>query len=278
MIDRRLFAANDRVAHQSLEGKLDRVAFVKGMRRSVIAPTVDLLSSPNGSIDRQMRFGDVFEVLEDHEGFSFGRTLMDGYVGYIDSAHLGPLRKATHRISSFGAHLYAKPDLKTRPVMPLPFAALISTSNKVGDFFETPNGFVFSRQLEPIETIHKDYMEKAEEFLRIPYLWGGNSNWGIDCSGLVQMVLNLADIPCPPDSDLQEQEIGTKLDVTTRLKRGDIVFWKGHVGLMQSATQIIHANGFHMSVTSENLIAVLKRIEAAGGGRMTSSKRISKNL
>jgi cell wall-associated NlpC family hydrolase len=275
MIDRRLFAANERVAHQSLEGKLERVAFVKGTRRCVIAPVADLLAEPNGAIDRQLRFGEVFEVLEDHQGFAFGRTLMDGYVGYIHSAMLGPEHKNTHRVKSFGAHLYPEPNLKSRPIMALPFGGLIASRRVNGDFLETPNGYVFERQLEPAETIHADYIRQAENFLRVPYLWGGNSNWGIDCSGLVQMVLNLADIPCPPDSDMQEDEVGTKLDVTARLKRGDIVFWKGHVGLMQSATQIIHANAFHMSVTSENLIAVLKRIETAGGGRMTSSKRIA---
>lgn len=274
MTDRRLFPANDRIAHVSLQGQLERVAFVKGTRKSVIAPTVDLLAGPDGAIDRQMCFGETFEVLEDHEGFSFGRTLSDGYVGYIDSTQLGPERQATHRVASFGAHLYAKPDLKTRPIMPLPFGAQIKGGPHQADFVETPNGFVFSRQLEPITQVHSDYIETAERFIGVPYLWGGNSNWGIDCSGLVQMVLQLAGIPCPPDSDMQEDQVGTKLDVTARLKRGDIVFWKGHVGLMQSATQIIHANGFHMSVTSENLIAVLKRIEAAGCGRMTSSKRI----
>lgn len=274
MTDRRRFFANSRVAHISLEGQVEKVGFVKEQPRSVITPIADLLAKPDGAMDRQILCGDVFEILEDVDGWCFGRTLMDGYVGYVKSDSLGPVSTPTHRVCTMGAHAYPKANIKTKPAAALPFGAMIHKSGQSGDFVKTELGYIFERQLEPIDVVHSDYMELAERMIGVPYLWGGNSQWGLDCSGLVQMVLRQADYACPSDSDMQEAELGTPLEVTARLKRGDIVFWKGHVGLMQSATQIIHANGFHMAVTSENLIAVLKRIEAAGGGRMTSSKRL----
>lgn len=277
MNDRRTYMANHRVVHESLPEYPDGVQVTDGVLRSIAQPVTDLLSAPDGNLDRQLLFGDVFLELDvdPKTGFSFGQALDGKYVGYVDSKALGDAFWQTHLVTTFGAHVYEAPDLKSGMLHPLPFLSVLSVGEEENGFGRLEEGgYVPLQQVAPKSWNEPDYMATALRFLDVPYLWGGDSNWGLDCSGLVHAALRAAQIDCPRDSDQQEAYLGEPVENHHALKRGDLVFWKGHVGLMCDAETIVHANGHHMAVTRESFNDVCERIEKQYFGAVTSIKRI----
>ena len=273
--DRRFFPANERVAHVSVAAQADGRKVVEGVLHSVSQPVVNLLAGPGGALDRQLLFGAAVEVLEVHNGFAFVRNAADGYVGYVGAtkirAHVAP----THRIASNAAQVYPKPDIKSTPFLTLPYRAELAVDGwKAGFAKLATGGHVPEQFVQPISVLADDPVETAERFLGAPYLWGGNSIWGLDCSGLVQAAFRSAGTPCPADSDLQQEALGVPLPPDDALQRGDLVFWKGHVGIMQSGETLLHANAHHMTVTSEPLAEVTERIAGSGGGEIAARKRV----
>lgn len=278
MTDRRLTPCNARVAHVSLRDKVKGVSFVEGEMRTVIAPVADILREPGGGLERQLLFGDSFLVLEPDSGagYCFGQAQDGNYVGYVKQANLGAFVEPTHIICSLGAHVYPEPKLKTVPQMGLPFAAYITVAGAENGYCQlATGGFVPLQQIAPLGRNFTDFVTVAESFLRVPYLWGGDSNTGLDCSALVHIALRAQGITCPRDSDLQEKTLGWVLAQDAELQRGDLVFWKGHVGIMQDGARILHANAHFMAVTSETLADVCAKVEAAGEGQITSRRRLS---
>ena len=277
MNDRRTYLANHRVAHENLPKYPDGAEVTDGVLRSIAHPVADLLSSPDGKLDRQMLFGDVFLELDvdPTTGFAFGQALDGHYVGYVDKNALGDAFWQTHIVTTFGAHIYEEPDLKSPMRQPLPFLSVLSVEAEENGFgLLEEGGYVPMQQVAPKTWSEPDYVATALRFLDVPYLWGGDSNWGLDCSGLVHAALRAAQIECPRDSDQQEAELGKPLETFDVLQRGDLVFWKGHVGLMCDAEKIVHANGHHMAVTQENFEEVRERIEIQSFGSVTSIKRL----
>lgn len=270
--DRRLWPANDRVAHASLAGQT-KARLTEGRRMQVAVPVADLHDRPWGALDRQLLFGNRFVQLEDHHGWAFGFAEPSGHVGYVRADVLEDAARRTHRVSRLGAHIYAKPDMKTRPKMLLPFGAMLHIDGRDGHFLDCGHGWVHEHQLEDITTPHPDPVAIAEMFLGVPYLWGGDSTFGIDCSGLVHIAMSTAGIACPRDSDQQAASLGVPLDAEAPLQRGDLIFWKGHVGLMQNAEFLIHANGYHMATVREPLVQAVARIAASGHGGVTARRR-----
>lgn len=273
--DRRFLPANERVAHVSVAAQAEGRKVVEGVLHSVSQPVVNLLAGPGGALDRQLLFGAAVEVLEVHNGFAFVRTAADGYVGYVGAtkirAHVAP----THRIVSNAAQVYPRPDIKTVPFLTLPYLAELAVDGWKAGFAKLATGGHVPEQLvQPISVLAADPVATAERFLGAPYLWGGNSIWGVDCSGLVQAAFRSVGVPCPADSDLQQQALGTALPDDAAPQRGDLVFWQGHVGLMQSGDTLLHANAHHMRVTSEPLPEVTDRIAGSGGGEVTARKRV----
>ncbi len=270
----RLIAANGHVAHISLKGLVSAETYVEGRLMQVIRPVVDLLRKPGGGLDCQLLCGSRFLVLEDLDGYFFGQHQRDGYVGYITTDALGPITEITHRVCARSTHVYPDPDMKTRPLEALPFGARISVIGEQSGFFKLSRGYVPTQHACPVSKPSADPVEVVESFLGIPYLWGGNSVWGMDCSGAVQLALDACDIECPRDTDMQEAALGRSLAPDEPLLRGDIVFWKGHVGMMRDPVTVIHANAHHMAVASEPLAVARTRIEQAGGGPVTSIRRL----
>ncbi len=269
MIDRRLYPSNGRVAHKSLAGKEDETILTDGVLKSVAVPVADLLGSIDGNLERQLLFGDSFLVLEEDSGggYAFGKAIDGGYVGYVDGAGLGEANSATHWITTLGGHVYDVANIKTTPRTSLPFTARVAVRHDAGDFAELQTGgYVPKQQLAKMHQVDRDFVATAERLLGTPYLWGGDSNTGLDCSGLVHLCLRAAGQDCPRDSDLQGESLGCELDLNEPLKRGDLMFWQGHVGIMLNATEIVHANAHHMSVTLENFRKVCDRIASARGG------------
>ena len=275
MSDRRLTPANGRVAHMSLKGTMTAARYVSGNPARIAAPLADLLARPGGPRDRQVLMGERLTVLDRHAGFAFVQAEKDGYCGYLAEAVLAEDRAATHWVAAPATHLYRAPDLKTPEVALLTLGARLNIVAEHPRFLETADGLYVPRpHLRPLGDWLADPAAVAESLLGTPYLWGGNSRSGIDCSGLVQAALLACGIPCPGDSDMQERSVGDMLSAGAPLRRGDLLFWKGHVAMAVAPGRLIHANGFHMAVGYEETPDAIARIEGQGEGSVTSVRRL----
>ena len=280
--DRRLNLYRPDLAAAHLRGEVDAKRFVEGEDMQVKLPCVPLLREPrtDAPMDTQLIFGETFRVYEEKDGWAYGQFTQDDYVGYVELTALDPrLYRPTHVVASIRSFIYPEPDLKTRPVTPLGLNAKVRVVAAQGDYSEVERGgWIFTNHLVPVGAHVRDFVSVAEELRGIPYLWGGRDSLGLDCSGLVQAALERAGIASLRDTDMQEATLGERLpepiDFTT-LKRGDLVFWKGHVGIMLDGEHLIHANAFHMRVDVERLDIAMARI-ARSAGHVTSIKRLPK--
>ncbi|PHP28409.1 C40 family peptidase [Limimaricola cinnabarinus] len=270
-MDRRLTPANGRVAALELAGRVAAERYVPGQGARVLRPVVDLLAEPGGARERQLLTGEGVELFETHEGWAFIRAARDGYCGYVEEAALGEARAATHFVATPATHLYAEESIKSPDLAHLSFGSRITVLHERRELFETPEGFIPKKHLREIDRPFSDPVTVAQMFFGTPYLWGGNSRMGIDCSGLVQAALLACGIPCPGDSDLQEA-LGR--EVEGEAQRGDLWFWKGHVAMLVDGETMIHANGHAMAVTYEDAKKAALRIEAQGGGPVTHRRRL----
>ncbi len=275
MSDPRLTPANGRVAHVALRGQVEAARYSAGEWRRVVRPQAPILDRPGGARLRELLLGARFLVLDEEAGHAFGQAGADGYVGHVPLAALGPDIAPSHRVSAIRSLARTRPDLKdTGPVTPLSFGAQVTVTARSGDWAETPLGHVPRAHLAPVEQTAPDPVAVAEMFLGTPYLWGGNSAFGIDCSGLVQAACHAAGIACPGDSDMQEASLGTLLPAGSVPRRGDLLFWKGHVALVCGPDLLIHANAHAMAVAHEGVQAAIARISAQGEGPVTAIRRL----
>jgi len=271
MTDRRLTPANGRVAAMNLAGKVKADAYVTGWRKMVNRAVADLQRSPDGARERQLLLGAEVTVFEDLNGWSFVQAA-NRYVGYVLSKHLTDPQDITHFVGTMATHAYTGDDFKSEPAMGLPFGARVSVIDERRDFLETSVGFVSKKHLRPVDRAFKDPINVAQLHFGVPYLWGGDSTRGIDCSGLISASLTACGIPCPGDSDLQCDVIGT--DVQGELQRGDIVFWHGHVGMMVDPETMLHASATPMATVYEPVAKVMARVEAQGHGGPLARRRL----
>lgn len=274
MSDPRTTPANARVAAAHLADAPAALVRVAGEARQIALPVVDLLDTPGGSRARQLLLGEGVTVFEDRDGWNFVQADKDGYVGYVPGDALGPRRAATHWVSAPATHVYEAPDIRSRNLMALGFGARITVLSDNAAFVQTPHGFVPRVRLLPLGQFFSDPVKVAASLLGTPYLWGGNSCWGIDCSGLVQAALLACNQACPGDSDQQQQALGRDVPAGSTAQRGDLLFWPGHVALVADENTLLHANAFHMAVALEPLKPALARIAAQGDGDVTAHKRL----
>lgn len=277
--DRRRHAWRADLAARGLEGRVPSLAFVEGVRHQVAAPAVALRREPRAEagIETEALFGEVATVYETKGGWAWVQLVRDGYVGYVPEPALSAVvQPATHRVAAMGTFLYPVADIKAPPRAHLSLNAALSVQTTGERFLELANGgFVIARHASEIGRHARDFVEIAERFIGTPYLWGGRTRLGVDCSGLLQLAMEAAGLACPRDSDMQEAEVGTSVLVPSDLeglKRGDLVFWRGHVGLMVDGLMLLHANAHHMAVVAEPLSHAVTRI-ARTGGPITSIRR-----
>jgi len=267
--------ANERVALAELKGQVQAPRYVTGHDFMVTSPVADLMRDPDGGMDCQVLFGTGFLVLERQNGWVFGQSQADGYCGYLRENQLSPSKAITHKVSALVSHIYAAADIKSQRHAFLPFGARLSGTQNTAGFLQIGDaGFVPLQHLSPVDTVVDDFVSVIETFTGLAYLWGGNSPLGMDCSGAVQLALTAAGVSCPRDTDMQIAELGTALTASDDLRRGDLVFWQGHIGAMMDDRTLIHANAFHMKVAQEPLATAKVRILASGGGKITAIKRL----
>jgi cell wall-associated NlpC family hydrolase len=290
MLDRRLNAFRPDLADARLSGQVVATRFVAGAPMRVTASLTPLHRAPahDAPLDTEALCGEPVTVFEAEEGWAWIQLAGDGYVGYAPLERLGPQgAPATHRVASLRSFVYPGASMKLPHVMALSLGARLSVIGEEGPFAVVEGvaglarAFVWATHLKPLSAPEPDPVTVAEGLIGTPYLWGGKSSLGLDCSGLVQIALDAAGIPAPRDSDMQEQGLGEALPVeigadghVPGLKRGDLIFWKGHVGILQDATRLLHANGHHMLVVSEPLDEAVRRILAKGGGPVTGVRRL----
>lgn len=266
-LDPRLNPYRRDIAAKHLEGRVEAARFVEGTVAEIIEPIADVRREPahEAPLDTQALKGErvtVYDVSE--EGWAWGQLETDRYVGYLSANALGPVGPApTHRVIVPRTFGFPAADIKLPPMIALPMGARIEILRETETFVIDHYGWHYPRShVVPLSKRQPDFVAVAESLMHAPYLWGGKSSLGIDCSGLVQMALQLAGVPCPRDTYMQEQ---TGQPVALKdLRRGDLVFWKGHVAIAQDAKTIIHANAHHMMVASEPLAEAVTRIKRAG--------------
>ena len=278
MSDPRLTPARPDLAAAFLRGRVEAARFVEGERRAVVESNAPLRRrpAPDAPLETEALFGETVIVYEEHEGWAWGQLERDGYVGYLPAAALGDATPATHRVATLRAHAYPGPSIKLPPLRALAFGALVAIVRREGDFAVGNDGaHYWARHLVPADSLEADVVEVARRFLGVPYLWGGRTAEGLDCSGLVQTAFRAVGVAAPRDSDMMEASLGERLGADTPLRRGDLVFWRGHVGLISGEDALLHANGFHMLVVEEPFREACRRIEANGGGPVTSARRVT---
>lgn len=272
----RLVPARPDLAAAHLRGAVEAVRFVPGARRTVTAPLLDLTLTPDPAapLATQLLHGEAFVVYDTREdGRAWGQAAADGYVGWVDAAGLGAALPKGQRVTALWSHVYPRPEVKARAAKDLPYLAEVAVSGTTGGFARLRGGGHVPRaHLEPVQG---DFVDQAERFAGAPYLWGGRSARGLDCSALVQLALMSCGIAAPRDSDMQQALLGASLAPDAEPRRGDLIFWNGHVGMLRDAATLIHANAHHMAVTIEPFAPATARIAAAGGGPVTERRRIS---
>lgn len=278
-LDPRLNAIRPDIADARLGDAAGAARRVEGDVRTVAAPLLSLHREPrfDARIDTQALLGERVRVFETREGWAWLQLESDHYVGYAAQDDLAPLSAPpTHRVAVPSTFMFPAPDIKAQPVVTVTLNAQVAVIREDERFAHLANGrFVIARHLKPLAEQEADFVAVAEAYRQVPYLWGGKSVLGLDCSGLVQLSLQAAGRICPRDSDMQEQELGRALPVDdlTTLRRGDLIFWDGHVGIMADAHGLLHANGHFMQVTLEPLADAVERI-AKRYGKITAIKRL----
>jgi len=279
-LDPRITPWRPDLAASSLQVIVDAPRYVEPDRRSVAVSIAPLRRAPNDAapIDTEALFGEDVDVYDEQGGWAWAQLAWDDYVGYLPISALGPAITATHRVSAVRTHAYTDANIKRPPLRALSLGARVAVVDVRREFAVTHDGsHIYARHLAPLAERAPDFVAVAERFLEAPYLWGGRTSEGLDCSGLVQGALAAAGIKCPRDSDMMEAWLGEPIAFDGGLRnlaRGDFVFWRGHVGVMRDAATLLHANGWHMKVVSEPLAEAASRIQDKGGGAITSIRRL----
>jgi cell wall-associated NlpC family hydrolase len=278
--DRRLTPARPDLAAASLRGRIEAQSFVEGWPRRVIEAAAPLRQAPShdAALETEALYGETVTVYEEEEGWAWAQLQRDSYVGYLPANALGAEAEPTHRLAATRSFLYPRPNIKAPPITALSLGALVKVASTEGEFSAlVEGGYLHQRHLAPLDVFEADFVAVAERFLEAPYLWGGRTSQGLDCSALIQGALAAAGRSAPRDADLQEAALGSPIafdENLAGLKRGDLVFWKGHVGAMRDEAVIVHANGWHMKVVAEPLRIARDRIAATDGAPISSIRRL----
>jgi cell wall-associated NlpC family hydrolase len=270
--DPRITPARADLAAAHLKDKVQAERFVEGWLAGITKGRVSLRVRPSedAAQDSELLFGEQVTVYDDKSGWAWVQARNDLYVGYVRSEALGEPKAATLRVSALMAPVFSAADFKTPVRDLLPMNAVAPVLAREGDYVKIEEGsYLHRRHLGEPE---KDFVAVTERFLGAPYVWGGKTYAGLDCSGLIQTALQATGKTSPRDTDMMETALGDVVPLSG-VRRGDLIFWKGHMGVMLDDTRLLHANAFHMAVAIEPLAEAIARIEKIAGP-VTSAKRL----
>jgi len=279
--DPRVTPARADLAAKELYGRVAAPRYAEGRIYEIIAPQTPLRGEPepDAPLATEALRGERVMVYDTNgEGWAWGQLVTDSYVGWLATNALAPPeRPPTHKVAALRTFVFPGPSIKLPPLEALPFGAQLVVAETKDQMAVTPaRGYVPAVHLAPIEHYARDFVAVAERFVGAPYLWGGKTILGLDCSGLLQVALAACDFACPRDSDMQEEALGMPVPVAEALadpRRGDLIFWKGHVAIIRDGASLIHANAFHMAVVIEPIAEAVERIRGSGSD-ISSIKRL----
>ena len=283
-LDPRLHAHRPDLAAESLRGKVEAARFTAGRPAQVVRGVADLKRRPEAAapLDTQLLAGEIVTVYDEADGWAWVQNRTDDYVGYVRDTALGSdVHVTTHTVSVPRTFLYPEPDLKAPPREALTMTGPVAVVGRERDFSEVrfgapwQNGWIYTAHLAADGEVAPDHVETALRFLHVPYLWGGKSSLGLDCSGLVQVALIRAGLACPRDTDMQADTVGVALPPDTVPQRGDLVYFPGHVAIALDDTTVVNANAHAMLVSIEPLAELEARVkQETGGTGITAVRRL----
>lgn len=276
MLDRRLNAFRPDLADKKLQGRVEAARFVEGVPARIGQPKAAMRPAPasDAGIDTELLLGEPVTEFDRRDGWAWVKSGIDGYVGYVEEAALARPRAApTHWVTATRTFLYPEPDMKRPAVAALSMGSRLAVTGEAETrgtkYLLVDGGALIARHLDVVDRpVDGDFVAVASRFLETPYLWGGRTGFGLDCSGLVQLAMMMTGRSVPRDTDMQRDTIGVEIG-RDDLRRGDLVFWKGHVAIMRDAETMIHASGFTMDVSHEALDAAIRRIQPLYGLPLT---------
>ncbi|WP_243445921.1 C40 family peptidase [Polymorphobacter arshaanensis] len=275
-LDHRINAVRNDLADIALADRVIAPRYVQPLPMHCATAVAMLRGAPDtaATATSALLYGEAFAVFDIDNGWAWGQCAHDGYVGYVEAAALtADALPATHRVSAPSALVFSRADIKAPVLADLPLGALLAAADHDEKFIAAADGFIHRRHVAALSDFAPDALEVARQFIGTPYLWGGRSRAGIDCSGLVQVALMAAGQFAPRDSDQQAQGIGDAVALADRAP-GDLLFIPGHVGFIDHDDRLLHANAFWMRTASEPLADMLARLPE---GTVISLRRPGKN-
>jgi len=279
-LDPRTHPFRDDIAAETLRDTVSAERYVSATRKRVVPGSAPLRRAPRDTapLDTELLSGELVDVYEDKDGWSWLQAVTDDYVGYARSAFLGaPVGPPTHILAALRSYVFPIPDLKVPPIDMLSMNSALNVCGQDGAYSElTGGGWVYSRHLAPVGDFEPDHTATASRFLGTPYLWGGKTSIGLDCSGLIQLSLARCGLAVPRDTDMQETAIGEPVAFNgdeAVLERGDLVYWPGHIGIWIDPGRFVHANATDMMVAIAPLHEVAAHIEKATGDKVRTVRR-----
>lgn len=279
-LDPRIHAVRQDLADEALRDRVRAPRYASGHQRQVTAGSLPLRTAPaaDARLGSELLFGETGRVFETRDGWAWLQNDSDSYVGYAPVAGLSrTVHAATHTVAVLRTYLFPEPDLKAPPLDLLSMNSRLAVSGSDRGFSRIAGGgWVWTAHLSAIDAPGRDPAAVALQFLGAPYLWGGRTSLGLDCSGLIQMALGRCGITAPRDSDMQQTSLGHAVDFgddSSVLRRNDLVFWPGHVGIVLDSGGFLHANATDMMVALGRFDAVREHIRNATGHDVSAVRR-----
>ncbi len=244
------------------------------MRNNSLFLNVYNKKTKKSKVVTQLLYGDTFKKIKQYRYWLKIKNNSDNYIGYIKNKKFSSNHKNTHKVCVLFSNLYSKPNSKKKIGKKISFGSKIKVTNQKGNFFKFDNLWIKKKNLKKISFKEKDTFRNINKFINIKYKWGGKHFTGVDCSGLIQLFLNFNNKFCPRDTKDQIKYFKKKIKLN-RLRKNDLIFWKGHVALAISKKKLIHGYGPSKKVVIMPIKKTIDRIYKTANLKVIGIRRIT---